>query len=171
MAEAPPRPPRRAAAILMPMREFEATLEAAERGPGCGVRLPFDPKTVLGRARAPVVVAVDDHEPFRTTIAVYGGAAWIGLRRDQREAFGVGPGDRVRVRVARDDAPREVEVPEELARALAQAPDAARAYEGLSYTHRKEYARWVGEAKRPQTRETRAAKAITLLQQGVGTPE
>ena len=148
------------------MQEFEA----AERGPGCGVRLPFDPREVLGRARAPVEVSVDDHEAFRTTVAVYGGVAWIGLRRDQQQAFGVGPGDRVRVRVARDDAPREVEVPRELADALADAPAAARAYEGLSYTHRKEYARWVGGAKQAETRTRRAAKAVGMLADGIRTP-
>lgn len=145
-------------------------LEAAERGPGCAIRLPFDAKAVLGSGRAPVVVSIDGHEAFRTTIAVYGGVSWIGLRRDQRRAFGVDVGDRVRVTVARDEAPREVEVPSELADALAAAPDAAQIYEGLSYTHRKEYARWVGEAKKAQTRTDRAAKAVTMLEQGVRTP-
>ena len=152
------------------MEEFDAVLEAAERGPGCGIRLPFDPKAVFGSARAPVVVTVNRHEPFRTTVFVYSGVAWIGLRRDQQEAFGVGVGDGVRVTVARDDAPRIVELPPELERELNGAPDAARAYEALSYTHRKEYARWVGEAKREQTRLTRAAKAVTMLREGTKTP-
>lgn len=70
------------------MREFDAVLEAAERGPGCAIRLPFDAKAVLGSGRAPVVVTVERHDAFRTTVAAYGGVAWIGLRRDQREAFG-----------------------------------------------------------------------------------
>jgi uncharacterized protein YdeI (YjbR/CyaY-like superfamily) len=41
----------------------------------------------------------------------------------------------------------------------------------LSYTHRKEYARWVGEAKKEQTRMARAAKAVRMLEQGVRTPD
>lgn len=145
-------------------------LEAADRGPGCGIRLPFDPKGMLGRARAPVTVTVDGHEPFRTTTAVYGGVAWIGLRLDQQRDFGVSVGDRVRVEIRLDDAPREVDMPAELAAALVAAPDAAGYYEELSYTHRKEYARWVGEAKRADTRVSRAAKAVTLMRQGVRTP-
>jgi len=152
------------------VESFDAVLEAPERGPGCGIRLPFDPKAVLGRARAPVTVTVNGHEPFRTTTAVYGGVAWIGLRQDQQRNFAVGVGDRVRVEVSLDDAPREVALPAELADALARAPDAAQYYEGLSFTHRKEYARWVSEAKHAQTRASRAAKAVTMMREGIRTP-
>jgi hypothetical protein len=152
------------------MQEFDAVLEAADRGPGCGIRLPFDPKAVLGSARAPVLVTVAEHPPFRATTMVYGGVAWVGLRLDQQEAFGVRVGDQVRVTMTRDDAPREVDVPAELASALAQAPAAASAYQALSYTHRREYARWVGEAKKAETRAARAAKAAQMLERGVRTP-
>jgi Bacteriocin-protection, YdeI or OmpD-Associated/Domain of unknown function (DUF1905) len=152
------------------VEEFDAVLEAPERGPGCGIRLPFDAKAVLGGGRAPVVVSVNGAEPFRTTVAAYGGASWIGLRKDQQAAFGVGAGDRVHVTVQRDDAPREVDVPPELARELRAAPDAAGAYAALSFTHRKEYARWVGEAKREQTRAARAAKAVAMLREGTKAP-
>jgi Domain of unknown function (DUF1905) len=67
-----------------PVEEFDAVLEAAERGPGCGIRLPFDAKAVLGSGRAPVVVSVNAQPPFRTTVAAYAGVSWIGLRRDQQ---------------------------------------------------------------------------------------
>ena len=154
----------------MVMEQFEVILEAAELGPGCGIRLPFDPKEVFGRARAQVQVSVDNQDAFATTTMIYGGVAWVGLRRDQQQAFGVGPGDRVRVWVERDDTPREVDVPPELAHALTDAPRAASLFESLSYTHRREYARWVGEAKKVETRARRAAKAVDMLEQGVRTP-
>ena len=153
------------------MVRFEVTLEAAERGPGCGIRLPFDPKAAFGSGRAPVRVSVNDGDPFRTTVAVYGGVAWVGLRKDQQAAMGVGPGDLVQVQIDRDDAPREVDLPVELAEVLAGSPEAARTFAALSYTHRREYARWVGEAKREQTRVARAAKAVTMLNEGVRTPD
>jgi uncharacterized protein YdeI (YjbR/CyaY-like superfamily) len=82
----------------------------------------------------------------------------------------VGVGDRVRVTVDRDDQPRNVKVPDELASALRDAPDAATRFEGLSYTHRKEYARWVGEATRQDTRDARAGKAVDMLRRGVRSP-
>ena len=152
------------------VQEFEVILVAVERGPGCGIRLPFDPKAEFGRGRAPVAVTVDDHAPFRTTTMSYGGVSWIGLRQDQQVAFGVGVGDRVRVTIARDDLPREVNVPDELADALRDAPDAMARFERLSYTHRKEYARWVGEAKRQPTRDARAANAVEMLRRGEHSP-
>jgi len=152
------------------VRQFDAVLEAADSGPGCGIRLPFDPRVELGRARAPVRVTLDDFQPFRTTVSVYGGVAWVGLRKDQQAAMGVGPGDRVTVRVERDDEPRTVDVPEELAAALSTAPDAKSTFDALSYTHRKEYCQWVGEAKRKDTRTRRAEKAVGMLVEGTRHP-
>ena len=152
------------------MHSFRATLEAADRGPGCGIRLPFDPKEAFGRARAPVRVSVDGSAAFPTTVAVYGGVAWVGLRKDQQAAMGVAPGDIVEVSIESDDLPRAVDLPAELTEALAGSPEAAGAFDALSFTHRKEYARWVGDAKRAQTRLDRAARAVTMLTDGIRTP-
>ncbi|MEV6879822.1 YdeI/OmpD-associated family protein [Amycolatopsis sp. NPDC051128] len=55
------------------------------------------------------------------------------------------------------------EVPDELADALAAAPDAAAAFEALPPSHRREYVQWVSEAKKPETRVSRAQKTITRL--------
>jgi uncharacterized protein YdeI (YjbR/CyaY-like superfamily) len=44
------------------------------------------------------------------------------------------------------------------------------AFDGLSCTHRREYVRWITEAKRPATRAVRLAKAVTMLRDGVKTP-
>jgi uncharacterized protein YdeI (YjbR/CyaY-like superfamily) len=57
-------------------------------------------------------------------------------------------------------APREVEVPEALAGALAKDREAAAALEALAFTHRKEYARWIGETKRAETRDRRVTQAL-----------
>jgi uncharacterized protein YdeI (YjbR/CyaY-like superfamily) len=58
-----------------------------------------------------------------------------------------------------------------LAAVLKRDPEAARAFEGLSYTHRREYARWIAEAKRAETKERRLAKAARMLRDGVRTPD
>lgn len=62
--------------------------------------------------------------------------------------------------------PRTTAIPEELTTALAASTRARRAFDGLAPSHRREYCRWVGEAKRPQTRQRRAAEAIELLENG-----
>jgi uncharacterized protein YdeI (YjbR/CyaY-like superfamily) len=66
-----------------------------------------------------------------------------------------------------DDAPRVVDVPPELAKALEADPEASAAFGALSYTHRKEYARWVAEAKRDATKADRAAKTVQRLRDGI----
>lgn len=68
-------------------------------------------------------------------------------------------GETVEVAIELDTAPREVEVPAALAAALAADPAANAAFEGLAFSHRKEYARWIGEAKREETRDRRGASA------------
>ncbi|NDL60869.1 YdeI/OmpD-associated family protein [Phytoactinopolyspora mesophila] len=147
----------------MSVREFEAALVGQDAGPGCGFKLPFDPKGAFGKARAPVRVSVNGGPWFRTTVAVYGGAGWVGLRKDQRAELGVDVGDTVQVRIGYDDAPREVETPTELADALATDPEARAAYNSLSYSRQKEYAAWVAGAKRQETRDARAVKALQQL--------
>ncbi|WP_166353687.1 YdeI/OmpD-associated family protein [Phytoactinopolyspora limicola] len=142
---------------------FDAVLVGQDDGPGCGFELPFNPREVFGKARAPVRVSVDGGAWFRTTVAIYGGSGWIGLRKDQRVEFGVDVGDAVRIRIARDDEPRLVEVPAELEAALAADPEAKSAFDALSYSHRKEYAGWVAEAKRQETRDDRAARTVQKL--------
>jgi Bacteriocin-protection, YdeI or OmpD-Associated/Domain of unknown function (DUF1905) len=151
--------------------EFDAIVEGAADGGNQWIPLPFDPKAAFGKARAPVVVSVADHPAFPTTIAIYGGVAIIGLRKAQSAAFGLAIGDTVRVQIALDTEPRTVDVPADLADALAAAPQAAAAYERLSYTHRREYVRWITSAKRAQTRQARVARAVEMLSAGVRTPD
>ncbi len=139
-------------------------------GGGAAAPLPFDSKEAFGRARAPVRVTVTPHPAFRTTVAMYGGTGWIGFRKAQLAEMGLRIGDRVDLLVEPDDEPREVEVPPELASALASDPAAAEVYQALSYTHRKEYARWVAEAKRAETRASRAARSAVRLRAGTQAP-
>ena len=83
---------------------------------------------------------------------------------------GIGHGDVVEVAIERDDAPREVEVPEALARALAADPEAQSAFEALAFTHRKEYAQWIAEAKKEETRTRRVTRAMEMLRGGAKHP-
>jgi hypothetical protein len=149
-------------------RRFRATVEPAGRG-GHLVALPFAADEAFGRVRAPVQVTVNGHA-FRTTTMRYGGVDYVGLNRQVRDAARIAAGDVLTFRVALDTAPRTVDVPAELQSALAGDTASAAAYEELSFTHRTEYARWVGEARRPETRERRAAKAVGLLRAGARTP-
>jgi hypothetical protein len=145
------------------MPRFTALLEDR------GVEVPFDGKAEFGEARAPVAGTVNG-APFRGRLMVYGGKTWLGFRKEIRAEAGIEDGQDVEVVLERDDAPREVEVPPALAAALESDPDARAIYDKLSFAHRKEYARWIAEAKREETRERRMAKALEMLRGGVKTP-
>jgi uncharacterized protein YdeI (YjbR/CyaY-like superfamily) len=43
------------------------------------------------------------------------------------------------------------------------APDVAAAFEAMAFTHRKEYARWIAEAKQEQTRQRRVQQALDMI--------
>ena len=59
-------------------------------------------------------------------------------------------------------------MPADLAAAL--DPDARAFLDSLSYTHRKEYVRWIEEAKRAETRQARIEKAAGMLAERVRHP-
>jgi hypothetical protein len=149
------------------VRRFQAVLEPF--GQAAAVTLPFDPKAEWGKVRAPVRGRIDGY-PFTTTVARYGGVDYLAFRREVREAAGVEVGATVAIEVELDTSERVVEVPGDLATALGHARVRA-TFDGLSYTHRKEYVSWVEEAKRDETRRTRIAHAVDMRREGVRTPK
>jgi uncharacterized protein YdeI (YjbR/CyaY-like superfamily) len=86
-----------------------------------------------------------------------------------RAEAGLEFGTTLQVKVEKDNAPREVVVPADMA-ALLQSADLTEVFANLSFTNRKEYAHWVESAKLPQTRQGRLLKTIELLKKGVKNP-
>jgi Bacteriocin-protection, YdeI or OmpD-Associated/Domain of unknown function (DUF1905) len=152
--------------VYGPGVRFRATLETNGRT-ATGLEVPESVVERLGAGkRPPVLVTLHEHT-YRTTVARMGGRFLIPVSAEVRTAAGVAAGDELDVGIELDDGPRTVEVPADLAEALAGSPDAARRWETLSYTHRKEWVRSVEEAKKPETRSRRVAAAVSaLLAQG-----
>ena len=150
-------------ATISRVERFKAIL-GGEDGEAPTVELPFDAKERFGKARAPVRGTVDGTE-FRTTVAVYGGRHLIGFNRELRERAGIAIGDEVDITIDRDDEPRTVEPPPALAAALTDDGNAREAFDRLSYTHQREYAEWIAEAKREDTRARRVARTLELLRE------
>ncbi len=134
---------------------------------------PFGPATALilndeqvaelgGGRRAPVRVSIGDRSA-RMRLAVMGGQNCIGISKANRAALGVEIGDTVSALIELDEAPREVEMPTALSEALAADPQARRSFEALAFTHRKEYAQWVADAKRDETRQRRVAETLRRI--------
>jgi len=146
-------------------RAFEATIEAGGGG-GALVAIPFDVGDVYGtRGRVKIQATFDGH-PYRGSIAPMGGRHLLGVTKAVRAAIGKSIGDVVAVTLERDTQERRVEVPTDLAEALAASPEAQAFFDGLAFTYRKEYAQWITAAKRPETRARRLDRAIDKLARG-----
>jgi hypothetical protein len=141
---------------------FTATLRGVD---GSSVTYVLVPATVMrafgGRIRVPVRVAVDG-ATHRTTICNMGLGPAIGVPAALRTAARIECGDRVTVVLEVDREERTVDVPPDLRKVLSAAQ--RRAFDAMSYSHRKEYVLWVEDAKRPETRARRIAQVRAKLE-------
>jgi hypothetical protein len=141
------------------------TLQA--RGPAAAVVLDDEQVAAIGEGakRFPVAATIGDYT-WRTTVTRMRGEFLLGMNKDVRKGAGAEAGDTVDVLIELDEAPREVEVPEALSAALAGDPVAKERYDALAFTHRKEFARWIAEAKKEDTRNRRVVQALEMLREG-----
>ena len=128
----------------------------------CFIPVPFDPRAVFGKVRAPVTVTVGRHT-FASTIASMGEGPCIPLRRSNREAAGLNGDETVAVTLTLDVAMRTIRPPADLVRALKAAPPAWARWGELSYSHQREHVEAIEGAKKAETRERRVAAAVAML--------
>lgn len=150
-------------AKLSPLK-FKA--ELLSRGPGGAwtyIQIPFDVAEVFGRKGQVPVRATLNGFAYRNSLMPRDGVHILGVGKDVLAGAGAAAGDTVTVALAADDAPRTVEVPADLADALAHAPASAQAFAACSYSHKKEYVDWIESAKKTETRASRIAKALEML--------
>jgi hypothetical protein len=153
--------------MMRAMGKLQFTTRLQHRGPAAAVVLDDDQVAAVGEGakRFPVKAVVNGYA-WRTSVARMGGEFLVGLNREVREGAGVEAGDEVEVVIELDAAPREVEIPPALAQALAADPPARAAFDAMAFTHRKEYARWIADAKREETRDRRVQQAVDMIRAG-----
>jgi uncharacterized protein YdeI (YjbR/CyaY-like superfamily) len=95
-----------------------------------------------------------------------GGTPMISLSAEHRTASGLAGGDEVEVDLELGTAPREVEIPPDLAAALDAEPAARRTFDALSYSNRSWHVLQVTGAKTDETRQRRIAKSVEALKEG-----
>lgn len=143
---------------------FTAKIQNAGGG-GAFVEIPFDVEKAFGSKR-PKVKATFDGVPYRGLLARMGGEKHIVIiLKDIRERIGKSFEDSVRVTVEADTEPRVLEIPKDLAGALKKDKAAQAFFEKLSFTHKREYVKWINEAKKDETRQNRVKKTIEMLKQ------
>ena len=140
---------------------FEAVLEKHDKLDATGIVIPFDVDAVFGAKRVPVKAVINGAE-YRGSVVRMGGKYMLGIPKLFREAAGIGAGDNIVVTLERDIEERTVTVPEGFAAELSKL-GLRDAFDAMSYTHRKEHIRAVEEAKAPETRLRRIAKAVEMI--------
>jgi Bacteriocin-protection, YdeI or OmpD-Associated/Domain of unknown function (DUF1905) len=145
------------------METFEAAIRSSGTGRG-GALVAVPPEVVeaLGGGGRIPVSATFDGVAYTGSIVSMGEGPCIGILKSIRTRIGKEPGDTVVVTLERDSAERTVEVPDDLAAALAEA-GAREAFDKLSYSHRREHVAAINDAKRPETRQRRIANAIAMV--------
>jgi hypothetical protein len=149
--------------------KFKAKIEAGDGG-GAYVLFPYDTEAEFATKGRVPVKATFDGVPYTGSLIKYGHPLHsLGMLIAIREQTGKGPGDTVDVVVWKDEEVRTVVVPVEFEKLMKKA-GLLQVFNKLSYTHRKEYCRWITEAKKQETRLKRLEKAIEMLKKGVNTP-
>jgi Bacteriocin-protection, YdeI or OmpD-Associated/Domain of unknown function (DUF1905) len=149
--------------------KFNATIQPTDHGHGF-VFFPYDTRQEFGTRGQVRVNATFDGAPYAGALVKYGAPQhMLPVVKAILVQIEKQPGDTVSVVLERDESVRIVEVPPEFDRAMKQAGVLA-IFEKLSFTHRKEYSRWITDAKKEETRQNRIAKAVQMLAQGVKTP-
>jgi bacteriocin resistance YdeI/OmpD-like protein/uncharacterized protein DUF1905 len=144
---------------------IRATLEP--RGPAAAVVLTDEQVGLIGQgAKTPPVRVTVNGYTFAGRIGRMGGESLLGFNRAVREAAGVTAGQVLELDIVLDAAPRALELPPALLAALELDRRAREAFDRLAPSHRKEFARWVGEAKRPETSQRRVAETLRMLHEG-----
>ena len=132
------------------------------------VEFPFSAEELFGKKGQVKVKAVFDKTvEYQGSLANMGtGNHCLGLTQAVRKKLGKNFGDQVEVELWQDLEERTVEIPADVQEILKENPTAKELLEKMSYTHRKEYIRWITDAKKPETRENRKSKMIEMILDG-----
>lgn len=148
--------------------EFEALILQHQNMNAAYVEFPFSAEELFGKkGQVKVKVFFDKKTEYRGSLANMGqGCHILGLTQQVRKSLGKTFGDSVSVELWEDKEERTVEIPEDVVEVFNQNKKAKELFDKMSYTHRKEYIRWITDAKKPETRETRKVKMIEMILAG-----
>lgn len=156
---------------IIPMADkvkFDAIILQHQDMNAAYVEFPFSTEELFGKKGQVKIKAIfDDAVEYRGSLAKMKSPCHIlGLTQEVRKSLNKTFGDRVSVILWEDKEERIVEIPEDIAELFNKHPRVKELYDTMSYTHRKEYMRWITDAKKPETRENRKSKLIDMIISG-----
>lgn len=133
------------------------------------IEFPFSVENIFGKkGQVKVKVVFDDKITYRGSLAKMDKNRHIlGITQQIRKELGKTFGDIVKVNLTEDTDERLVEIPKDVSEILNQNTDIQKIFNQLSYTQKKEYIRWINEAKKPETRQNRKNKLLEILREKI----
>ena len=148
---------------------FCAVLEAGGPSfmPTQVVAVPAEAVQALGGgATKRVVATLNGHAERLGLLPQAGGGRYLLLRKELCQRLGLVIGQALAVQLAPDPSPDHVDLPPELAEALAAWPEAEAAFRAHTGAMRRAMARKVADARRPDTRARYAVELAKRLARG-----
>jgi len=149
-------------------KKYKFIAEIIAKGRGAFIFFPYYVYKVFGTKGRIKVKATFDGVEYRGSLAPMGMEFHLlGINKEIRKAINKNIGDKVNVVIEQDLKPRIVEVPKDFQAALNKNKSAKEIFENFAYTHKKEYVRWIEEAKKEETRKRRITKAVKMIGEGI----
>lgn len=128
-----------------------------------GIRLPFDPKVVYGRTRAPLIAQIGGRHYRTITVPLEEGLDWLPIDASIRQAAGLKLGDRVEVVLELEPTTGSGSAPLDLSAAIAAEPRARAAWGELDSNRRDSFMRWIEQAPTWEEHNDRIAATVARL--------
>lgn len=150
------------------MIKFSAVIQQNGEINAAFVEFPFSTEELFNKkGQVKIKALFDGKVEYRGSLAKMKSDCHIlGLTQEVRKQLGKTFGDEVSVFLSEDKEERVVEIADETTSVFNENPDAKGLFDNMSYTHKKEYIRWIEEAKKPETRENRKTKMIQMILDG-----
>jgi hypothetical protein len=150
--------------------EFTAVLKKHQGIDATYVEIPFDVEAVFGKRKVKVRALINGVQ-YDSSLAKMGMPCYfLGIPQEIRKAINKMPGETVSLSIEEDVEDRIVDIPKELHALFDIYPGEENFFNSLSFTNRKEYCRWITEAKRQATKSARLDQIIVLLKAGKKNP-
>lgn len=147
---------------------FDAIIKQNGNMNAAFVEFPFSTEELFNKKGQIKIKAIfDDKVEYRGSLAKMKSDFHIlGLTQEIRKQLGKTFGDEILVSLIEDKEVRTVEIAGDIILLFNENKSAKELFDKMSYTHKKEYIRWIEEAKKPETRENRKLKMIQMILDG-----
>jgi hypothetical protein len=150
--------------------EFTAEIRKHQGIDATYVEIPFNVEAVFGKKKVKVRAWIDGILYRGSLVKMGMPCHFLGVTQEIRKGINKGPGDTVSLAIEEDVEERAIEIPGELQKLFANHSSEEKFFNSLSYTNRKEYCRWISDAKRSETKSSRLNQVMILLKAGKKNP-